>query len=400
MPSNDELVDTFECAFCSHRRPTGQINEDPRDPSHSICDGCLNDYFQDCDDCGETRERSEMWDTVNNGESHVCDACYNDSYATCHNCDETHHRDTMTDDLCSSCYADEVGGSSERSYDTSDKYVEPGLRPYSVEIECVAPDYTRLEAAASAIPTAVGFLHDGSINEGDGIGRELVTPKLSGTKGKELLKTVCSELVKNKFKVNASCGLHAHIDTSEYKNNLALIKILFQFYLAFEPVIFSYLPMSRRKNTYCLPLSEFYHAKEVASARDQEVLEAIWYREQSKEKRENIKAHKYHESRYAGINFHSLFSHHNIEIRYHSGTIDHNKIDMWIKLHVAIIDRIAQGYINTNSISEVKYIIDMEGKQKLMFDLLDLPANVKEYFVDRQKKFGVINSTNKNICAE
>ncbi len=392
----------FICSVCNVEHELDDGIERPDRNHELLCLDCFNDEYYDCDICGETERRLDTY-SVRNGDR-ICQSCYDDNYFTCENCDDIHHNDDASEDnsdLCVDCAGSRETGM--RHYDSTDMYVEVGKRAYAVEIECF-PQNDRLAICAKNMPKEVGITEDGSLHTDSSYayGREIITPKMSGQLGKDLLKTICSELLKAKSTVNKSCGLHVHIDMTDYINqpSIELIKLVFLFYLAFEPVLFSYLPMSRRKNRYCLALSEFYHETEIVNARDREYLEALWYRDNSKQSREERKRQKYDNSRYAGINFHSLFSKNNIEIRYHSGTIDHNKIDMWVKLHVAIIDTIASGIITREQIQDIKYLVDMKQKQEKLFELVPLPANVKAYFLDRQEKFGIISDSNKNICAE
>lgn len=394
-------TETFVCHDCS---ATFSIRERIlTNREDYVCEQCRHrNYFQ-CNSCQEICSTNEATQAE---RGHICKDCADHDYVPCDNCslfiregDENYTYDgdgNIEETLCSNCYEREENVRN-RNYSTSNAYVEEGKRIYAVEVECF-PTRSSMSKIVKGIAKEIGISHDGSL-DGPTEGREFITPKLSGIIGKTVLKTLCGELMKSHATVNKTCGLHVHIDMTDVINSVTKIKDTFLFYLAFEPVIFSYLPMSRRTNRFCMPLSEFYHAQEIADCRDQEKLEAIWYREQSKETRENRKQHKYDESRYAGINFHSLFAHKNIEIRYHSGTVDFNKIDMWIKLHVAIIDAIAKG-MSRDEIDSAKFIVDMKEKQEKMFSLIDLPDNVKSYFMERQEKFGITTKENKDICAE
>lgn len=404
MPT--EIPLTFECHNCDEICSIAVGHAHPGITSRTYCSDCYEQLFTECAHCHLITDTEDTQGTTRGDR--VCTDCACDHYTRCTGCDRLcpngeEELDDEDEPYCAACLESTRNGNvhdTRRNYCTDNRFVESGQRAYSVEIECNVPAKS-LGTVTDNIAQEIGVTTDGSIDsEYDYFAKEFITPKLSGKEGGEVLKKLSAELVKAKATVNRSCGLHVHIDMSDIKNNIEIIKTILLFYLTFEPVIFSYLPMSRRDNNYCKPLSEFYHEKEIVSIANKETLEALWYREPRKEHREYRKGQKYDDTRYAGINFHSLFSHDNIEIRYHSGTIDHTKMAMWIKLHVAIIDRITSGYIEPARFRPVKYLIDVESKQKEMFALLELPKKVEAYFIDRQSKFGVINSKNKDICAE
>lgn len=207
--------------------------------------------------------------------------------------------------------------------------------------------------------------------------------------------TIASMIIQEEFNDSYQvCG-----GSSDYEK-FRKIKNIMLFYIAFEPVIYSYLPMSRRTNRYCMPISSFFHEKEIENCNNYKDLEKIWYREIDHETIEERKANKYDDTRYCGVNMHSLFSNNHIEIRFHSGTIDYKKIKMWADLHIAILDAISQNKINSDKLRTIKYTLDLSQKQDEMFKMINLPKNIQDYFKARQQTFGTITKENENICVE
>lgn len=118
------------------------------------------------------------------------------------------------------------------------------------------------------IETASGFLppyldriidysavHDGSLRDEDGNtpGGEYVTGVLRGDKGLYQLKLLSNELSK-RCTLNKLCGVHAHIgDFNPSKENIVL---MYYIYSILEKDIFAMLPISRRNNEYCRPLTK------------------------------------------------------------------------------------------------------------------------------------------------
>ena len=398
--STEAEVTTFYCNNCRNDVDEKEKLQDPENSSGYVCVTCFEEDYFECYDCSETFHRDNR--CYDDRENYICMNCYDDNYFTCQNCESTTHNDNGYHGICNRCHEEEereYNGLDDfgRAYGKGDENVTPGKRAYSAEIECYIKQYNELEAVSKAISPAVGISGDGSLEDN---GVEFQTPKLSGSKGDKVLRDLCNALADNNASVDRTCGLHIHLDTSDFTGREDLIKKTFLFYLAFEPVIFSYLPMSRRKNTYCLPLSEFYHQKEIENAYGIEELEKIWYREQNIERIEDRKKEKYDGSRYAGINFHSMLSNGHLEIRYHSGTINYQKIKHWAYLHIAILNAIKSGRIYMDTLQNIKYLLTISEKQAKMFELLQLPKYLQNYFAQRAEKFGLCTKENELICAE
>lgn len=121
-------------------------------------------------------------------------------------------------------------------------------------------------------------------------------------------------------------------------------------YNIFEGVLYSMLPKSRQDNHYCRKSNmEFDKIKKIASGND---LAVAWYSQDD----ENSYCSDYRNStRYYGLNIHSYFYQSTIEIRYHSGTINFEKIINWIKINQAIIS-----YALNHSEAEIEQLLDFK----------------------------------------
>lgn len=351
-----------------------------------------------CRDCDNLFSQDDMH-TIDYGR--VCESCYDESYFCCDDCGYIYHNDRYaTDGLCEDCHIrrtddeDEDDNPYVRHYHKGDKYTEPKKRAYSCEIECYYNTREDFEKVAEETNQDIGVTDDGSLQKN---GKEFQTPKLSGEVGEKLLQELCMKLVKNDFHVDKTCGLHIHLDTSDMAGNFERIRNTMLFYLYFEPVIYSYLPFSRRTNRYCMPLAQFYHEDEIIGCDTVEQLEKIWYREQEKGIIDDRKKNKYDTTRYAGVNMHSMLSNGHIEIRHHSGTIDYTKIKNWITLHLAILDKAQR--IPLSELVKIKFILDLKQRQAKMFEFLKLDKTLQDYFLARNKKFGK-ELTEEITCAE
>ena len=203
-------------------------------------------------------------------------------------------------------------------------------------------------------------------------------------------------------RVNNSCGFHLHIDVSDIDSRRDLydysarsferakldkIKRLWLFYIAFEDVIQSFLPTNRRANGYCKPLKADYHYREIYNAESVEILERIWYRARTKADKDRKKENSKDETRYRGINMHTLFRDRHIEIRYHSGTTNWRKILEWTNLHLTIIDYIFNNGVNFGLLENMIAEIDVAKKTQKFFEVLRLPKESSDYFLVRQSTF-------------
>lgn len=353
----------------------------------------------ECRDCHIALPPTAMNYQIGENNERVCETCRR-AYRSCADCGSLEHRETLddNDDYCRSCSnRDDI---KFRDYHTSGIFLgkEEGktiksLRPFGIELEVIYTSSTKAAKFSHAIAKEVGITTDGSIQ---GAGIELQTPPASGSTGEKLIEDICKELIKNQFKVNRSCGYHLHLDVKEIDDKpanyqLVILQDLWLFYIAFEDVLLSFLPKSRKTgNTYCKSLKNDYNYTEIANAENTDKLEKIWYRARTNEQLNNAKADSKHGTRYRGINLHTLFSARHIEIRYHSGTINPRKVLEWVNLHTAIVDIVFQhNGIHRQWLSNMSSGTDITEKTKEFFNFLGkkLSKTNKDYFLKRQKTF-------------
>jgi hypothetical protein len=234
-------------------------------------------------------------------------------------------------------------------------------------------------------------------------GVEFQTPKLAGKQGQESLEAVCAVINDAGMTTDRSTGLHIHLDgrglipTNDKRTPDNLID-LWVFYLSFEEVILSFLPPSRRRNSYCRLLRTDYNAKDVQECKNIDQLERLWYSD-SKAKVQYRKTQKYDSSRYAGVNIHSLLKDGHIEIRYHSGTTNARKILEWTALHQAIVDTACDRRVRDDAL-RAQSMPSLEEKTAYMYDLLQLPERARAYFTERQVLFSSTAKDNSESVNE
>lgn len=386
------------------------------------CESCKDKLYTICSSCDDYTNVNGVRNT-SNGDT-ICDSCYEDAYFTCEGCNEILYSNDnyCCDGYCNQCCSNHNNEDSnaldsfERSYSKNTNLflsnkvgnIIKTKRIFSTEIECYYPDYNALENLAESIPDEVGLSPDGSLNNN---GVEVITPKLSGQKGETLINSICDEMKYNTFTVNKSCGLHIHIDAgrkliraSDIKsdeNNPEKLKMLFLFYYIFDDVLLSFMPKSRRDNHYCMKLSKAYPDEDmyekVLKCKTLSQFDELWYKDSDKRKIKDRKKNKYDNTRYAGVNFHSLLSNNHIEIRFHSGTTDKTKILYWIQLNCRILDRIIAGKITLSQITNLN-LSKMSDKTKLFFNLIKVSKEIEAFYIERQCKFVLDIEDTENIC--
>lgn len=121
----------------------------------------------------------------------------------------------------------------------------------------------------------------------------------------------------------------------EYEDRTQWLRNMFYFYTKFSDVMEGIVSDSRKMgNMYCIPLGNSYELSDIASCDTMDDVVRVWYKG-------NSASGHYDNSRYHNVNLHSYWDRHGtVEIRSHGGTIDANKILLWVKLHQHIADKL------------------------------------------------------------
>lgn len=183
---------------------------------------------------------------------------------------------------------------------------------------------------------------------------ELVSPILHGEQGLEQLERVCWVLDLCNVRVNDTCGLHVHMDAAEF--DLQAWKNLILTYKRLEGVIDSFMPRSRRNNSYCVGLTGISEST-IARASDIGQLRAA-----------------FNNDRYHKVNLEAYVRHRTVEFRQHGGSTNFTKMSAWIHFLEKMITFAKQGMVQTGTALE---------------DIPFLTENEKLYFRLRTKKLAV-----------
>lgn len=352
------------------------------------CKVCTKDGYTNCDVCH--KYVSKGTEIIDYNDVVLCFDCYQDHAFPCIECQDVYPISSRDNDqnICNRCRNQytERDQRVNRLYRSEEKgVIITSTRPFGVEIETQYHNDIKAQEVKDNLPAGIQWGSDGSIR---GHGVELRTPILSGKSGEDVITALCSLIKPKSFTVDSSCGYHLHIDVLDAKNDkLRHFKNVWLFYMAFEDVLLSFLPKSRRNNNYCLPLRTDYHYKEIKDAQIIEDLEKIWYRVPEKKDLKNEKNERKHHSRRRGINLHTMFAFNHIEIRFHSGTINARKILEWANLHLTIIDGIFKGDIDVGRLNYMNNQTDITDKTENFFAMVGLPKSSRAYFIARQELF-------------
>lgn len=191
-----------------------------------------------------------------------------------------------------------------------------------VEIECFGIDREDLKTAIEnrgLQAHITGYNHNdsktsyklGSDSSITGWGScEVVSPILRNL---DSLKTVCEVINEAGAQVNKSCGLHVHFGASKF--TVKQYQRIIMNYAAIEPIIDSFMPLSRRQNQYCKSI------RQVADRLRGGDCDTI----------HDIQLYGYDQDRYYKVNAMAYNTHKTIEFRQHQGTTNFEKIRNWVE---------------------------------------------------------------------
>lgn len=207
-------------------------------------------------------------------------------------------------------------------------------------------------------------VRDGSLS-GDGF--EINTAPARGISFENQIQEICNSISANAI-ITERCGLHIHVDARDltYED----IKALIALYKSIERGLFLTQPKERRKSEYCLPCGDIY-------SKESDLDYAVYSKEHSKERIEEMKKNKYATARYFALNLHSWFYRGTVESRLHTGTVNAEEIIAWGSLLAMMLDAAKERYKPVGTTS----------KQKLL-NLTVMNPSVHSYVVSRLAKYG------------
>jgi hypothetical protein len=347
------------------------------DYGNYICQSCFDDNYDYCNDCDEQEHRDNMqWDDRN--DAYVCNSCYEDrdsdvdwevmsnsfvrtrtDFTTPLNSGYSMHKgklirqtDPNLTDMVERRSA-KAGKWMKDSFDVIKSKRNVGIE-LEINLDRNVYDYDEVRDAVHwSVERSLHksrFAHwyknrhrgytygmlgydvvsDSSVtSENHPLGCEVVLAPRRGDIIDADVRSICEGLQKIDAYVSSNCGIHLHIDTSDFDyHHFSVLATLTKM---IEPHVYTWLPSSRRNSRWAQPVSQTIEMLSRVYSRD-EFIEA-WYDGDS------YYAEKYHEKRYHGLNLHCHFyANQGSEIRYHSGSLNADKIKHWVVFWTQVFD--------------------------------------------------------------
>lgn len=400
QPAETTAERLYYCSDTGDRLPLEKVRElgsgefVTLDCEHNTCEHCGDTCYQTYEVRGRRGERLQ-----------VCERCESDEFRLCDDCGEIHHQDNVRytnwdNTYCDECYSDhreedgdedeDSGSNTYCNVENCDKLrskvfgqIIKHKRTFGVELECGFNDYDKLKSFVESTEH-FGVVSDGSVSCSN-YSREIVSPILQGQAGEIAILKVCKDLNSSGATVDKSCGYHLHLGASELKASFSKMRALIAFYMIYDKLFFQYLPASREKNRYCIPLAKKY-GEYFGNETVRKEIDKKLYGTSNAYQIKREKSCKYADCRYSSVNLHSIYYRGTLEVRSHSGTLDSIKVLEWANLHGLILEKIISGKIDYDYSESCKGdTIDI--LEKKLFDILRLKESSQQYFRNRRAKF-------------
>ena len=345
--------------------------EDSRtsDNGDCYCDSCYSERFTSCESC-DCEVRTNYACNSESGYSY-CEECYSENFITCDNCncevprDNSRYCEEDGGDYCEECYSENSRDDARalRFTPAANTFERVGSsRQFGIELECSqAERFIELDEETYFLSR-----YDGSIPDG----KEWVSRVLSGDKGLSAIENFCDLAADHDFEINAKCGFHLHLDMGSMEDHQ--LHAICAGYKAFEEVWQSFVPSSRRNNTFCNTIH--WSVQNLLDATD-------------------MNSFARGQGRYQWFNIASYNRHSTFEIRLHTATLCKDKVVNWTIAHTRFADWCA-----ARSVAEVQSATDGKTRPELFALLCEVwqSEDLATFYQQRAAKFG----THYNIPAE
>ena len=276
-----------------------------------FCQDCNERRFFTCESCSEDFNRFTRLRIPGSIRKYFCVDCFSEQCVHCDSCGEVLWRDASRQvngrtycDACSQSCSE--WGLGEFCPKNSTYELMGSTRKFGVELETSqCPNHTTLREKI-----IWECKHDCSID-----GMEFVTPILWGDEGLQIIDDFCDDAKCLRFKVDRSCGYHAHFDIrNESEDGLKAIAYAYRkTYKLWNALV----PSSRSDNRYCG--TPDYTCEDICQE------EFVDYFVGKRD-------------RFEFVNWRAFLVHGSLEVRLYQGTLDAVEICNWVRLHARFID--------------------------------------------------------------
>ncbi len=145
----------------------------------------------------------------------------------------------------------------------------------------------------------------------------------------ETIQEIIRKLRSSGAKVNGSCGIHVHVDASTH--DAKTLRNVVNIMASKEDLLYKALSVEVEREYYCKKAdTSFLDKVNQRPPKTMNQLERLWYNGASG------RNHHYHDTRYHGLNLHSVFSKGTIEFRLFNSTLHAGEVKTYIQLCLAI----------------------------------------------------------------
>lgn len=365
----DDLVNCMEC--------NGDFPSDEatRGPDFLFrCQGCHEETHVNCLCCYGIVSRCDAHQYA--GGSY-CDTCYYERFSACGSCGFEYPIVDMSEGFCDDCndFSEDDDDRDRTDRRRGEECVpdvhEAGVltnRCFAVELECYDAS---CEAVSLLKQDNWSVVKDSSLTSLGG-GLEFVSGPRGGKQGALDIEKACKVLSQEGANVDATCGMHLHIDATQ--EDADTVARFVRLGARLEEWAFSVVPQSRRDNeTFCRRLPR----KAYSCRCEYTLIKAVYV-----DGEEPDHTNKYDYSRYVWINAHSWFYRGTVEIRLHAGTVNARKILNWTEFWLHAFE-----YAKTATTQQIDNLPRDSTAGYVLAERINLPDDLMDYFRSRSGKF-------------
>ena len=156
----------------------------------------------------------------------------------------------------------------------------------------------------------------------------------------DALRAVCNSLTAV-AKVNANCGLHVHVDVSDFDRK-AFQRLLALWY-RYEPFFYSLVAPSRATNQYCAPVRTTAWTRNTVDSWNETTARRALTASTDHAMMDALRSIRHGNTRTMGLNITGYALNGRVEFRLHHGTLDYAKIRGWVMWLTALVNRAKSG---------------------------------------------------------
>jgi hypothetical protein len=242
-------------------------------------------------------------------------------------------------------------------------------RPIAIELELSSVGDSS-ELLRWAKSSGAGLVEDGSIPDE---GCEINTNPAAGDYLISAMEALARALSSSDADVDHSCGLHVHVDASDYTQYD--LRRLIMLWAATERAMFDIAGARRISNTYCHPASEQY-IQALTCGFDSKIFRKTLARSlysRSDSAIPECKTDRYNRARYYALNIHSFFYRKTIEFRLHEAKTSVSVLRNWPRVCGQIVE-----FALKHSERELKALVCSDKTSSAILALI-LPKDLQEW---------------------